>query len=223
LSQIADKARPDAKDVKYLYGYMGLAIDGLLYWLLRGDAANILHQNYEGIEDPYIKDGNIYVQDSNKMGRAYFTPMPTIMLPIIDKKIARSAKLGYDRLFAPQKKKCKVIPSHKLMQSRIKPIGEESFGGRKLTTNLIRKAVATADYQRWKKRGGTINELFQMAGRLDHDLRTHLLTYVHEEMNDPQCLDQASFGDTNFEELQYEEVTVASAATQEPKAMDVDA
>ncbi|KAJ3030337.1 hypothetical protein HDV00_008977 [Rhizophlyctis rosea] len=220
LFSILDKTKVTSEDLHEVYFWMFIALSSLLLRVPRGDAIRIRYRNYEDSMDPYIHEGSLYVKDSNKTGRTYTTPIPEILKPLLDKMVARSVKRDCDYVFVQQRGK-KGFAVNKFNQTYVVPNGKRILE-KELTVHRIRKSVATADYQRWKRRNGSINELFQMAANLDHDLKTHLIHYVHEEMNDPECLDTNIFGLTNFEGIAYvdEEQPVAEQA--EADDMDVD-
>ena len=202
LFDILERPNPSGKQIKTLYFWMHIALTVLCMRVLRGDAVHIRHQNYENTKDPYIKDGMLHVKAANKTGRTYVTPIPDLLQPLINKMILRSKKNGSDMLFVPQRGNNQMTVS-KFNQEYLVKKGKEVFDGRHLTVHLICKAVATADYQRWKQNGGTINQLMQLAANLDHSLAIHLLRYVYEEMNDIQLLPTNVFGATNFDGMAY--------------------
>ncbi|KAJ3029113.1 hypothetical protein HDV00_009781 [Rhizophlyctis rosea] len=158
LSEILDKANSLNEDIKFLYFWMAIGLSALLLRVPRGDAVHIRHRNYEGTDDPYIADGMLQVVAANKTGRTYVTPLPDQMKPLLKKMIHRSVAKGFDHIFIPQRGKNAMSVS-KFNQTYVAHQSLKVFH-KHLTTHLIRKSVDTADYQRWKRHNGSINDLF---------------------------------------------------------------
>lgn len=182
---------------KYLYFAILLAIGIVLKNTVRGDAAKFVIKS-NSKEDNYIdqEKKQIVIQSGNKTHNAYSVPIPESVWKLFKCCIELSSLGTSNLLFAPIRGDGKKRESSDFYRTYFEKISRQHLNGRYVNINLIRKIVATSDYQRWKHLGCDPNTLVDIAQRLDHSLVVHLKKYVHMEMIDK---------DDNFEWQRFDE------------------
>lgn len=203
LINICDKTDPtEAEWVQVLF-WMGVMFSALFSRIPRGDPLNIKIQNFDATKDSYITETGFTVHSANKTGRRYDVVIPDMFKPIVKKMVTRLQAKNRDYLFSPLKGDKVRFETSKFNQTYLNIHGDKIIGKR-LSINLIRKIVATHDYQKWLLNGGKdLDQLLSDAARMDHSIGVHLRDYVKTDMFDPELTKESIdiFGSADFKKI----------------------
>ena len=176
------------EDRKLVYFHTWLGLNILTSRVARGDLTGVKWRNITDKDTVYLVPADhsvITVAEGHKTKRAYDIGIFQIDQSVIQGLIKWAEAKNSDYLFQPLDGKDGPFRWANFNRSVVKGFGAQFFEGRKLEANLLRKIVATHDFQNWIMQGGTdINGFFEMVSKHDHGVLEHMRTYVQPQMFD---------------------------------------
>ncbi|KAJ3049062.1 hypothetical protein HK097_009898 [Rhizophlyctis rosea] len=192
-------------NIAYFHSY--LSINVFSERTARADVAGIMIRNHresekkdehqEKLDSIFIdpeKQDLIIVNRGNKTRSKYTWDVTGIDPEVMQLLINRAKAMGSDYLFPPLRARDYNVRYDSFIRTCVGDVSKAVFG-RRLNTHLVRRIVATHDFQEWYQNGkGDLQAFIQNADKMDHSLRTHLQSYIYTEMFDPQLETGVSTG-----------------------------
>ncbi len=186
-------------DGKLVYFHAYLSINVFSKRTARADVAGVMIGNYEesdktdehdeNLDSIFIdpkNQGLIIVNRGNKTRSQYTWDVTGIDPEVMKMLVERAIKMGSNYLFPPLRGKDRNVRYDSFVRTCVSGMSEEIFG-RRLNTHLVRRIVATHDYQKWlSDEKGDLQAFIENAVKMDHCLMTHLQTYIYQDLFDPQ-------------------------------------